>query len=82
VKLDALELTPGLWQWSAAHPEWTPDRAGIGGWEQQMNGFLLEQDEQVVLIDPLLPNDQALVDWLDSASRAWRSHCSRTPART
>lgn len=58
-------LAPGLWAWSAPHPDWTPDRAGVGGWDRDVWSWLLEAEDRVVLIDPLLPADPDLTRWLD-----------------
>jgi glyoxylase-like metal-dependent hydrolase (beta-lactamase superfamily II) len=56
------EITPGLWTWTAPHPEWTPESGGPAGWEQNVNSNCLapvESGEPMVLIDPLLPSDAA-----------------------
>jgi glyoxylase-like metal-dependent hydrolase (beta-lactamase superfamily II) len=58
-------FAPGLWGWSGAHPEWTPERGGVGGWERDVNSWLLEEADEVVLIDPLVSADSDLFDWFD-----------------
>ena len=45
------ELAPGLWRWTARHPEWEPG----GGWEQEVGCFYAEAGDATLLIDPLLP---------------------------
>ena len=45
--LNATELAPGLWRWTALHPEW----------EQEVGCLALAAGEDLVLIDPLLPED-------------------------
>jgi len=59
------ELASGLWCWTAPHPDWRPDRGGVGGWDRNVGSWLLEEDDRVVLIDPLLPNDHSLLRRLD-----------------
>lgn len=68
------ELARGLWRWSAAHPEWRP-RPRYG---RDVACFALEQDDAVVLVDPLAPPDgssQADAFWpaLDRLVRPRRS---------
>lgn len=49
--MDVLEIAPGLWRWTARHPEWTP-RAD---WEESVGCVYWEGDGAVVLVDPLVP---------------------------
>jgi glyoxylase-like metal-dependent hydrolase (beta-lactamase superfamily II) len=50
------ELAPGLWRWTALHPEWTPEAAEDGeGWEQEVGCVYLETAGHVLLFDPLIP---------------------------
>ena len=50
------ELAPGLWRWTALHPEWTPEEAEDGeGWEREVGCIYLETPGHIVLIDPLIP---------------------------
>lgn len=51
------ELAPGLWRWTALHPDWTPDDAGDDGWEQDVGCVYVETPSTVVLIDPLVPGE-------------------------
>jgi hypothetical protein len=48
------ELADGLWRWTARHPDWHP---GVFGAE--VASFALRDDEGLVLVDPLLPEDDA-----------------------
>jgi glyoxylase-like metal-dependent hydrolase (beta-lactamase superfamily II) len=48
--MDLHELRPGLWRWTTFHPEWKQD---VGSVAYEAPGDLL-------LIDPLLPSDEAL----------------------
>lgn len=55
--MDVRELAPGLWRWTAPHPEWTPSDAEEGaGWEQEVACVYLEAADATVLIDPLIPS--------------------------
>jgi hypothetical protein len=59
------ELAPGLWHWTSPHPDWTAKSGGVGGWERDVGSWLLESDDGVVLIDPLVPADSPVLRWLD-----------------
>jgi glyoxylase-like metal-dependent hydrolase (beta-lactamase superfamily II) len=61
----AYELAPRLWTWSAPHPEWSPEKGGVGGWEREVGSWLLDEAGQVILIDPLLPEDPGTLEWLE-----------------
>jgi hypothetical protein len=63
--VSSYELAPGLWTWSVPHPEWSPERGGVGGWERDVGSWLLDEAGRVVLIDPLLPEDPGILEWLD-----------------
>lgn len=59
---DVEELAPGLWWWTASHPDWTPeDLEGGAGWEQVVSSFALSAGSDLVLFDPLVED----WDWLD-----------------
>jgi glyoxylase-like metal-dependent hydrolase (beta-lactamase superfamily II) len=45
--MDAQEIAPGLWRWTAYHDEWKEDVGSV----------YLETPDEVVLIDPLIPSD-------------------------
>jgi glyoxylase-like metal-dependent hydrolase (beta-lactamase superfamily II) len=51
--VDVRELAPGLWRWTALHPDWTPEE----DWEQEVGCVYLEAPSTVVLIDPLVPGE-------------------------
>ncbi|MGH2925247.1 MAG: hypothetical protein ACRDK1_04670 [Solirubrobacterales bacterium] len=53
------EIRPGLWHWTAAHPEWRRDaRPGSeGDWPRLVGSVLIEASDATVLIDPLIPAD-------------------------
>ena len=43
------ELRPGLWDWQAPHPEWTPDQ----WWPQAVSSYALDDEARLILFDPL-----------------------------
>src|SRR5262245_24073648 len=45
------ELAPGLWRWTAPHPDWTPE----ADWPQDVGCVYAELLDSVVLVDPLVP---------------------------
>ena len=53
--MDVRELAPGLWRWTALHPDWTPEE----DWEQEVGCVYLETPSTVILIDPLVPGEPA-----------------------
>jgi len=48
--MELQELRPGLWRWTAFHPEW----------KQDVGSVAYEGADELVLIDPLLPSAGAL----------------------
>ena len=48
------ELAPGLWRWTAPHPDWTDG----DDWEQEVGCVYHEAAESTVLIDPLVPPER------------------------
>jgi glyoxylase-like metal-dependent hydrolase (beta-lactamase superfamily II) len=48
------ELVPGLWRWTARHPEWHP-----GEWGSAVASFAVDAGDATLLIDPLIPADGA-----------------------
>ena len=48
-----LEITPGLWRWTAWHPEWKEDVGCV----------YYEGHDAIVLIDPLVPADEEERFW-------------------
>ena len=45
------ELAPGLWRWTAPHPDWQEG----ADWEQEVGCVYYEAPGATVLIDPLVP---------------------------
>jgi hypothetical protein len=46
------EIAPGIWRWTAPHPEWQPDVE----WGREVGSFAFAVDETLVLVDPLVPD--------------------------
>jgi len=57
--MDVQELQAGLWRWTASHPEW--DHAEH--WGPDVGSVYAEVSEAVVLIDPLVPDDEEEKFW-------------------
>jgi hypothetical protein len=53
------ELRPGLWRWTAPHPDWEPgaEPGSPADWERDVGSVLYSAADAAVLIDPLLPPD-------------------------
>jgi glyoxylase-like metal-dependent hydrolase (beta-lactamase superfamily II) len=57
--MDVQEIAPGLWHWTAKHPEWKPEDRGSGeGWDEIVSSYAVVTDDALVLIDPLVPGDE------------------------
>jgi len=52
--MNVSELAPGLWRWTAPHPDW---REGAD-WEQEVGCVYYEATGATVLIDPLVPPER------------------------
>jgi hypothetical protein len=68
--MELRELAPGLWRWTARHPEWEDDaEAGSpADWPPDVGCVAsLAADEGLVLIDPLVPEGEW--DALDDLAR-------------
>jgi glyoxylase-like metal-dependent hydrolase (beta-lactamase superfamily II) len=51
--MDVTELRPGLWRWTARHPEWRPG----DDWNADVGCVYYEAPACTVLIDPLVPQE-------------------------
>jgi glyoxylase-like metal-dependent hydrolase (beta-lactamase superfamily II) len=49
------QLRPGLFTWTAPHPDWTPDEGGPEGWEQEVRSYAYDAGDRLVLFDPIAP---------------------------
>ena len=52
--MNVLELAPGLWRWTAPHPDWKQG----DDWEQEVGCVYYEAPAATVLIDPLVPPER------------------------
>jgi glyoxylase-like metal-dependent hydrolase (beta-lactamase superfamily II) len=52
--MEVQELRPGLWRWTASHPEW--DHAQQ--WGPDVGSVYAELQDAVVVVDPLVPADE------------------------
>lgn len=59
--MDVRELAPGLWRWTALHPDWEADAepGSPADWPQEVGCVYVETAGSVILIDPLVPGDPA-----------------------
>ncbi|TMM01608.1 MAG: hypothetical protein E6G10_12610 [Actinobacteria bacterium] len=64
----ATELAPGVWMWRREHPEWGPG----ADYEPEVSCYAVELPSARLLIDPLWPEEDADVDWLDALVRRRR----------
>jgi hypothetical protein len=53
------ELAPGLWWWTARHPDWEPRHS----WPADVRCFYIETDEATAVVDPLVPEDDEERFW-------------------
>ena len=59
------ETVPGIWRWTARHPDWHPGEFGA-----EVASFALETGDDLLLVDPLLPEDGApVLDLLDRLAK-------------
>jgi glyoxylase-like metal-dependent hydrolase (beta-lactamase superfamily II) len=70
--MDVETIRPGLWRWTAPHPDWTEKDGGPGGWARDVASFYYEAPGHVVLLDPQVPPDGA-PDGTPDAERFWRA---------
>lgn len=57
--MEVAQLAPGLWRWSAAHPEWKQG----DDWERDVASYAVVERDTLVLIDPLVPADEEERFW-------------------
>lgn len=59
--MDVQELAPGLWRWTAPHPDWEPgpEPESPADWPRAVGCVYYEAPDAVVLIDPLVPHEVA-----------------------
>lgn len=54
--MDLQQVAPGLWRWTAPHPDWEPRRQedDPADWERDVGCVAYEAGDALVLIDPLV----------------------------
>jgi glyoxylase-like metal-dependent hydrolase (beta-lactamase superfamily II) len=57
--MEVQELRPGLWRWTAEHPEW----GHAEHWGPEVGSVYAELAEAVALVDPLVPSDDEERFW-------------------
>ncbi len=74
------ELAPGLFRWTARHPDWVADAAeeSPADWPEEVGSIALLAGQTLVLVDPLVPAEV----WpdLDELARDRRVHVLTTIA--
>lgn len=61
--MSVVQVAPGLWRWTAPHPDWTE----TGDWPRKVGCVYYEAPEAVVLFDPLVPPErERFFDALDA----------------
>jgi hypothetical protein len=48
------EIAPGIWRWTARHPDWHPGEFGA-----EVAAYAIEAGDDLLLIDPIVPDDDA-----------------------
>jgi glyoxylase-like metal-dependent hydrolase (beta-lactamase superfamily II) len=57
--MDVQELRPGLWRWTAEHPQWNHAEQ----WGPEVGSVYAELPDALVLVDPLVPADEEERFW-------------------
>ncbi len=59
------QLLPGLWRWTARHPEWRPggEAGGVDDWPEAVGCVAYAAPRTLVLVDPLV-EDEGFLDAL------------------
>ena len=63
------QIRPGLWRWSAPHPDWRPSDSDDAptSWPREVGCVLHRTRSHAVFIDPLVPaQDHAFWAWADA----------------
>ncbi len=70
--MSVAELAPGLWRWTARHPDWHPADA----FGAEVGSYALVAGDELLLVDPLLPDGDSdddantVLDCLDALAGA------------
>jgi hypothetical protein len=64
-----VQLAPGLFRWTAAHPQWRPaaEPGSSSDWGQMVGSTLYEASDTIAIFDPILPREERerFLTWLD-----------------
>ena len=52
--MTVVQVAPGLWRWTAPHPDWVED----DDWPREVGCIYYEAPDAIVLIDPLVPPER------------------------
>jgi hypothetical protein len=63
LRVQVTQLRPGLWRWTAEHPEWAPGAA----WTREVGCVFAALPEAIVVVDPLIPSEPAEADRFHAA---------------
>ena len=57
-----IELAPGLWRWSAPHPDWEPDPVpdSPADWPREVGSVLYDAADATVFVDPFVPDGDSV----------------------
>lgn len=58
--MEVVELAPGLWRWTARHPDWKDEY----DWSPIVGCFYAEAADATLVVDPLVPDDEAERFWI------------------
>jgi hypothetical protein len=55
-----VQLVPGLFRWTAAHPQWSPaaEPGSSSDWGQMVGSTLYEAPDTIAIFDPILPREE------------------------
>jgi hypothetical protein len=61
------QLRPGLWRWTASHPEWRPaaEPESPADWPERVGCVAVRLPDGFAFIDPLLPQEGPEAFWAD-----------------
>ena len=68
------QIRPGLYQWTAKHPDWTPEEGGPDGWDPEVASYLYESGDGLVLFDPLVRDEETWADFDERVARHGPPH--------
>jgi hypothetical protein len=74
-QMEPVELSPGLWRWTVAHPDWKPDAAADSSadWPREVGCVLVETGDAAVFVDAIAPAAKAAFwSWADRRCAARR----------